>query len=171
NTLAATGNAGGAGKKGPFNPEAWPPTSDPSKKVHFISLDGSLKPLSDSWNANLKILTGGDHPTEPATAGGHTGVRIAAFKFNTADDQFALWANEHTVDILLQFYGDENILDKNGTPRYFNFLTGTLPEPIAVDPASGPLPLEARNNRWNWALFRIPNGLRHMDGGRLIGTI
>ena len=103
------------------------------------------------------------------TVGGHTGVRIAGFKFNTADDQFPLWAAEHTVDILLQIYGDDALLNKDGSLKDFNFLTGTLPEPIAVD--GGTLPPEAQNQRWNWVLFRIPNGLRHMDGGRLIGTI
>jgi hypothetical protein len=171
-TLGAALQAIGSGpraKRGPFDPEAWPPTIDPTKKVHYICIDDTLKPANSNWIANLKILTGGDHPTEPVTVGGHTGVRIAGFKFNTADDQFPLWAKEHTIDILLQVYGDGAFLDAGGTPRYFNFLTGTLPEPIAVD--GGSIPAEAKNQRWNWVLFRIPNGLRHMDGGRLVGTI
>jgi len=158
-----------AAKNGPFNPEAWPPTIDPTKKVHFISIDGALSPPNDNWTGNLHILTGGDHPTEPVTIGEHTGVRIAGFKFNTADDQYPLWANEHTVDILMQIYGDDALLNRDGSLKDFNFLTGTLPEPIAID--GGILPPEAQNHRWNWVLFRIPNGLRHMDGGRLIGTI
>jgi len=158
-----------AAKNGPFNPEAWPPTIDASKKVHFISVDGALSPPNDNWSANLKILTGGDHPTEPISIGGHSGVRIAGFKFNTADDQYPIWATEHTVDILMQIYGDDALLNRDGTLKDFNFLTGTLPEPIAID--GGILPPEAQNHRWNWVLFRVPNGLRHMDGGRLIGTI
>jgi len=156
-------------KRGPFNPEAWPPTIDATKKVHFISIDGALSPANDNWTPNLKILTGGDHPTEAITIGGHTGVRIAGFKFNTADDQYPIWAGEHTVDILLQIYGDDALLNRDGSLKDFNFLTGTLPEPIAVD--GGKLPPEAQNHWWNWVLFRVPNGLRHMDGGRLIGTI
>lgn len=155
--------------RGPFSPEAWPPTLDPTKKVHYISIDNALTPPSANWTSNLKILTGGDQPTESVTVGGHTGVRVAGFKFNTADDQFSLWANEHTIDILLQVYGDGAFLNPDGTPRYCNFLTGTLPEPIAVD--GGEIPAAAKNQRWNWVLFRIPNGLRHMDGGRLVGTI
>lgn len=158
-----------AARNGPFSPEAWPPTINPDKKVHFISIDGALTPPNPNWTPNLKILTGGDHPTESVTIGGHTGVRIAMFKFNTADDQFPLWAKEHTIDILMQIYGDEAILNPDGSLRDFNFLTGTLPEPIAVD--GGVLPPEAKNQKWNWVLFRIPNGLRHLDGGRLIGTI
>jgi len=156
-------------KNGPFDPEKWPPTIDLSRKVHFISIDGMLASPGDNWTANLKILTGGDHPTEPVTVGGHTGVRIAGFKFNTADELYPLWAKEHSVDILMQIYGDDALLNKDGSLKDFNFLTGTLPEPIAVD--GGILPEAAQNRRWNWVLFRVPNGLRHMDGGRLIGTI
>ncbi|HLJ55263.1 MAG TPA: hypothetical protein VKT77_09495 [Chthonomonadaceae bacterium] len=158
-----------AAKRGPFSPEAWPPTIDATKRVHFISIDGELIAPNDNWAPNLRILTGGDHPTERVTVGGHTGVRIAGFKFNTADDQYPMWAREHTVDILLQIYGDDALINRDRTLKDFNFLTGTLPEPIAVD--GGVLPPEAENHRWNWVLFRIPNGLRHMDGGRLIGTI
>ena len=117
----------------------------------------------------MKILTGGDHPTEPITIGGHTGVKVNGVKFNTADELFPTWANEHVIDILMQVYGDGAFLDAQGRSRYFNFLTGTLPEPIAVD--GGSIPPAAKNQKWNWVLFRIPNGLRHMDNGRLVGTL
>src|SRR5438128_3684 len=50
-------------KRGPFSPEAWPPTIDATKKVHFVSIDGAFSPPNDNWTANLAILTGGDHPT------------------------------------------------------------------------------------------------------------
>ncbi len=157
------------GQRGPFDPEKWPPTIDAMKTVHYISTDGALQPPSGTWAPNLKFLTGGDHATEKTTAGGKDCVRIAMFKFNTADDAYATWANEHSVDVLIQFWGDDKILDEKGAPRYFNFLTGTLPEPIAMD--GGEIPASANNGKWNWALFRVSNGLRHMDGGRLIGTI
>lgn len=158
-----------SGRKGPFNPEALPPTINPEKKAHFVSIDAAFASPNENWTPNLKILTGGDHATQPVTVGGHTGVQVMGIKFNTADDQFPIWANEHTVDVLMQFYGDEAVINPDGSPRYFNFLTGTLPEPIAMD--GGEIPAHAKNGRWNWVLFRVPNGLRHMDGGRLIGTI
>ena len=44
-----------------------------------------------------------------------------------------------------------------------------MPEPIAVD--GGVLPKSIDNHKWNWVLFRISNGLRHMDGGRWVETI
>ena len=169
--VAGVGFAGHSPRstKGPFRPEALPPTIDASKKVHFVSIDNAFSSPNTNWSANLKILTGGDHTTESITLGGHTGVRVMGIKFNTADDKYALWANEHTIDILMQIWGDEAFLNPDGTSRYCNFLTGTLPEPIAVD--GGEIPPTAKNGKWNWVLFRIPNGLRHMDGGRLIGTI
>src|SRR5579862_5341601 len=93
-------------KRGPFDPESWPPTVRSASKVHYVCTDQALPPVSANWTANLKILTGGDQPTEVITVGGHTAVRVAGFKFNTADDQYATWANEHAIDILMQFYGD-----------------------------------------------------------------
>ena len=153
----------------PQNPEKLPTTINPAKKVHFVSIDQQFEPANSNWVASLKTLTGGDHTTEPVTIGGHTGVRVMGMKFNTADTQFQTWASQHEVDILMQVYGDEALENEKGESRYFNFLTGTLPEPIAVD--GGSFPVSAKNKKWNWVLFRIPNGLRHMDGGRLIGTI
>lgn len=153
----------------PLDPETLPPTIKPDKKVHFVSIDGAFKPANTNWSPCLKTLTGGDHATELVTIGGHTGVKVSGIKFNTADESYAFWADKHSIDILMQVYGDEALVDENGKPRYFNFLTGTLPEPIAVD--GGILSPSIKNHKWNWVLFRIPNGLRHMDGGRLIGTI
>lgn len=168
---AAIVNSGAVGRerRGPFDSEKWPPIIDVTKKVHFISIDGSLKPPSPEWLPSLRILAGGDHDTAPIEIGGHRGVRVLGIKFNTADDQFTTWANEHTIDILMQIFGDDALTNPDGASKYFNFLTGTLPDPIAVD--GGQIPPSAKNNHWNWVLFRIPNGLRHMDGGRLVGTI
>lgn len=154
---------------GPFDAETLPPTLRATGQVHFVSIDGAFQAANTNWLPSLKILTGGDHVTEPVTIGGHTGVQIGGIKFNTADESYPVWANQHAIDILMQVYGDEAFLDEQGRPRYFNFLTGTLPEPIAVD--GGTLPPQIVNHKWNWVLFRIPNGLRHMDGGRLVGTI
>ncbi len=156
-------------QKAPLDPEALPPTIQPSKQVHFISIDGAFQPPNTNWFPCLKTLTGGDHTTDPVTVGGHSGVKVMGIKFNNADSSYAFWADKHSIDILMQVYGDEALVDQNGRPRYFNFLTGTLPEPIAVD--GGTLPPAIKNHKWNWVLFRIPNGLRHMDGGRLVGTI
>jgi hypothetical protein len=149
--------------------EKLPQGINPSRIVHFVSIDGAFQGANSNWIPCLKILTGGDQMTEPVTAGGHTGVKVLGIKFNTADALYPIWAQQHSIDILMQIYGDEELLDAKGQVHYFNFLTGTLPEPIAVD--GGTLPPQIVNHKWNWVLFRIPNGLRHMDGGRLVGTI
>jgi hypothetical protein len=151
------------------DPEKLPTTINAAKKVHFISIDNAFQPANSNWAASLKILTGGDHATEAVDIGGHKGVRVMGIKFNTADTKFQTWASQHEIDILLQIYGDDALVDEKGQPRYFNFLTGTLPEPIAVD--GGGIPATANNKKWNWVVCRISNGLRHMDGGRLVGTI
>ncbi|MEP6664797.1 MAG: hypothetical protein ABJC04_14160, partial [Verrucomicrobiota bacterium] len=151
------------------DPEQLPSGIDPKKTVHFVSVDGAFKPANSNWTASLKILTGGDHVTEAVEVGGHHGLRVKGIKFNTADSEYKFWADQHEIDILLQVFGDDALVDEKGVPRYFNFLTGTLPEPIAVD--GGAIKAFAKNGKWNWMLFRIPNGLRHMDGGRLVGTI
>src|SRR5580704_9549497 len=82
------------------NPEALPPSIKPSGKVHFVSIDGAFKPANTNWLPCLKILTGGDHTTEPVTIGGHEGVKVSGIKFNTADASFAFWADKHSIDIL-----------------------------------------------------------------------
>jgi hypothetical protein len=154
---------------GALDPESLPSSIRADAKVHFVSIDDAFNAPNTNWLPCLKILTGGDHTTEPVTVGGHTGVKVDGIKFNTADEHYPFWADKHSIDILMQIYGDEALVDEKGKPRYFNFLTGTLPEPIAVD--GGGLPSKIVNHKWNWVLFRIPNGLRHMDGGRLVGTI
>lgn len=156
-------------KAGAPDPESLPASIQPTKQVHFVSIDDAFKAPNTNWLPCLKILTGGDQVTEPVEIGGHSGVKVMGIKFNTADSSYPFWADKHSIDILMQIYGDEALLNQNGQARYFNFLTGTLPEPIAVD--GGSFPPAIKDHKWNWVLFRIPNGLRHMDGGRLVGTI
>lgn len=166
--LAAVGS-GARGKTGPFDPEKLPSTLNPAKIVHFVSVDNAFDAPNPNWRPTLHVLTNGDQQTEPVEIGGHKAVKVMGIKFNTTDDEWPFWAKEHTVDILMQVYGDETLVNPDGTSRYFNFLTGTVPEPIAVD--GGEFPAGINNGRWNWVLFRVTNGLHHFDGGRLIGTL
>lgn len=154
----------------PFSPEDWPATIDPNKAVHYVVTDEGLAPPSGSWIPDqLQILSGGDQVTQPITIGGHTGVKVTGSYLNVADPAFAEWADDEIIDILVQVYGDAAVLNAQGQPRNFNFLTGTLPELAA--PTGGQIPVEGKNKKWNWVLFRIPNGIRASDGNRLIGTI
>lgn len=154
---------------GPFNPDAWPPTAKADQPVHFVSTDQSFQPLGATWLSDLQILSGGDQDTGPIRIGGHDGIKVIGNYLNIADQDFTEWADDETIDILMQVYGDAALFAANGDPRTFNFLTGTLPELNA--PNGGTVPVEAKNRQWNWVLFRIVNGTRPSDGSHYVGSI
>jgi hypothetical protein len=130
-----------------------------------------LAPVSANWLADqLQILSGGDQGTAPITIGGHDGLKAVNEYLNVADSMYAEWADDDTIDILMQVYGDGALLSPAGDPRNFNFLIGTLPAPNLNAPSGGSLPVEAKNQKWNWVLFRIANGTRP-DGQRFLGTL
>jgi hypothetical protein len=154
---------------GPFDPDQWPSVADPNKVVHFVSTDNSFAALSDGWSPSLTILSGGDQVTSPVTLRSRAGLKVLGNYFNTADSGFTEWADNDTLDLLMLVYGDDAVLGGNGQPRNFNFLLGTLPELSA--PVGGQIPLAAKNQKWNWVLFRIANGTRPSDGSRFVGSI
>jgi hypothetical protein len=155
---------------GPFSPEAWPTTVNPAKKVHYIVTDGGLTPPSATWLPDeLQVLTGGDQATQAITIGGHDALKLTGSFLNVADTSFAEWADKDVIDILVQAYGDAALFNAAGEPRDFTFLTGTLPEIAA--PVGGQVPVEAKNKKWNWILFRIANGTRASDGSHLVGSV
>jgi hypothetical protein len=159
-----------AADTGPFDPENWPTSRDPKKHVHYVTTDGTFTPPGDTWLPDqLQILTGGDQVTTTITIGGHTGRKATGNYLNIADQGFTEWADDEVIDILMQVYGDAAVLNAAGAPRNFNFLTGTLPELAA--PVGGSMPVEAKNQKWNWVLFRITNGERPSDGSRRVGSI
>ncbi|MBM3832411.1 MAG: hypothetical protein FJ403_03870 [Verrucomicrobia bacterium] len=169
-TAFVSANISSAAPSAPFSPEDWPASKNAQKKVHYVSTEGTFAPPSANWSADeLRILSGGDQVTQPITIGGHRGVKVTGNYLNIADSSFQEWADDGTIDILMQVYGDAALLNAAGQPRNFNFLTGTLPELNA--PAGGTIPVEAKNQQWNWVLFRIPNGTRPSDGTHYVGSI
>lgn len=108
--------------------------------------------------------------TEGITIGGHDGVRATVSHLNVRDYSFETWADHDTIDILVQVYGNAAVLGGDGQPRDFAFLEGTLPPSNLSAPVGGSIPLECKNNKWNWYLFRIENGIRP-DGNRYVGSI
>lgn len=163
--------AGGAARAqtGPFSPEDWPATRDPSKVVHYYVTGDALTPPSGTWTPDLRVLSGGDQVTGEFTIGGFTGLKALGNYLNVADDAYTEWADNDFIDILVQAYGDAALFNTAGEPRNFTFLIGTLPE--LNFPNGGQVPVEARNRKWNWILFRIPNDTRASDGSRFIGSI
>lgn len=153
---------------GPFDPESWPATINPNLPVHYVVTDGGLNAPGDAWHQSLTILTGSDHVTADYAIAGHTGKKATANNLNPADSEYTEWADDEFIDILIQAYGDEALFGAGGAPRNFTFLTGVLPD--LAFPNGGQVPVEAKNRRWNWILFRIPNGTRP-DGTRFVGSI
>lgn len=155
---------------GPYDPEQWPATVNPDLPVHYVVTDGTFDPPGWAWDGSaLAILSGGDQITTDFAIGGHTGKKVTGNYLNIADTLYAEWADDEVIDILVQAYGDAALFNASGNPRDFSFLTGTLPELVA--PVGGQVPVEARNKRWNWILFRITNGIRASDGTRLVGSV
>ncbi len=154
------------------DPEAWPPTVNPTSVVHYVSVDNAFSPPGPSWLAgDLQILSSGDQITQPISIGGHHGLVAVGNYLNVADTDWRTWADYDTIDILMQVYGDSAVLAANGTPRDFSFLEGTLPNSDLSTPVGGSLPVAAKNGKWNWVLFRIPNGVRPIDGQRYVGSL
>ncbi|HMO65487.1 MAG TPA: hypothetical protein PKE47_09760, partial [Verrucomicrobiota bacterium] len=153
----------------PFPPDAWPATADPEAIVHHFSVGEALPPAGPGWSPTLRVLSGGDQVTDAFTIGGLEGLKVTGSYLNTADSSYEAWAEVEVIDVLMLVYGDAALLNAQGAPRNFNFLTGILPELAA--PVGGSLPVEVRNSKWNWVLFSVPNGIRGSDGQRLVGTI
>lgn len=169
--VAAVATVSALAQTGPFDPEDWPPTIDTSKLVDFVVTDAGLDSPdgNNNWfKDGLIILTGGDQVTEDVVIGGHTGKKVVGNFLNVADTYFEIWADQPFVDVLVQVYGNEALLNPQGEPRDYVFLTGVLPE--LNFPMVGQIPVEANNKKWNWFLFRVPNETRQ-DGTRFIGSI
>jgi hypothetical protein len=157
---------------GPFDPEQWPATIDPSKTVHYYVTDAGLTPPGAAWLQNqLQILNDGDQLVTDITIGGHPAKKVVGNYLNVADSMYQEWADDEVIDILVQVYGDEAVLNAEGLPREFSFLIGVLPDLPDPFPVGGQLPVEAKNRKWNWVLFRIPNDFRPSDGARYVGSI
>lgn len=153
---------------GPFSPTDWPSTRQADKVVHYYVTGDALTAPSENWTPDLRVLSGGDQITGDITIGGFSGLKALGNYFNVADSSFGEWADDETIDILVQAYGDAALFNPDGTTRNFTFLIGTLPE--LSFPVGGSVAVEARNKKWNWILFRIPNGQR-ADGSRFVGSV
>ena len=156
-------------QEGPFSSDDWPKTADPNAVVHYMDSESLLSPLGDDWiKDGLTILSGGDQVTTEVEIAGSFAQKVSDH-MNVADNAFEEWADHEVIDILMLVYGNSAVLDANGQPRNFQFLTGTLPE--INREIGGQIPVEGSNQKWNWVLFRIPNAIRDSDGTRLVGSI
>lgn len=158
-------------QEAPFDPTAWPPTIDLDATVHFKVVNDGLEAPEGvgNWVSNLQILSGGDQNTSGIRLDGLDGVEATNAFLNIGDPEYTIWADHPVIDVLMLVYGDAALLT-NDQERDFAFLTGTLPEGSYVARVGGRLPVEVKNYRWNWVLFRIANDERDANG-RYVGTL
>ena len=100
--------------QGPFPPDQWPASADPSKTVHYVSVGDTFSPLSENWiTGNMQILSGGDQVTSPIQIGGFAGLKATSNYLNIADPDYAEWADDPEIDILMQVYGDAALFNRD----------------------------------------------------------
>src|SRR4030095_14157983 len=110
--LACGVTLGARAQVGPFDPMQWPATANPDAVVHYVSVDpNAFSPLGANWlNTGMTILSGGDQVTTAINIGCLPGLKVTGSYLNTADANFTEWADDDTIDILMQVYGDSALL-------------------------------------------------------------
>jgi hypothetical protein len=185
-TLAGTTFAAG-----PYSPTDWPPTINPAKAVHYyvanLNAAGFTVPNAN-WTPSLFRAGGGDQAFVPQQVCGplvtFTGDKADARYMNFGDTDFTFWSTQPQIDILMQVYGDENMLVSSTAPnirvaRYQlagsgvigTACTGTQSKTIvAASVSTNNLP----NYKWNWLLISITNEpitICSTNAGRWVGAI
>lgn len=166
--------AGSTFAAGPYSPTNWPPTIDPTKKVHYVVAD--LAPTftvpNDNWTNSLFWVgpTGSDSTFVPQQVCSSevtlTGNKCTGNLINIADLDWQSWNTNETIDILVQVYGDDTVMIPPSLTgaRVWRFREGTTGStlPCAGDLNSitvngaGVSP-GIHNYKWNWLLFTITN--------------
>jgi hypothetical protein len=159
---------------GPYSPTNWPPTIDAGKKVHYmvanLNAAGFTVPNAN-WTNSLFRAVGGDQAIVPQQVCGplvtFTGDKAAARYMNIGDQDFTFWNTQPQIDILMQVYGDENMLISSTAPnirvaRYQLAGSGVIAQNcsgtqsktiVAASVSTNNLP----NYKWNWLLISITN--------------
>ena len=117
--------------QGPFDPEEWPDTVDDAAIVHYFATDFDEDDPGVDWIRTLEVLSGGDQVTEPIEIGGHEGVQVKGNYLNVRDPDFAEWADDEVIDILVQ-----SRRDRKAAKRFFRKLLkgqGSVPRRLVTD--------------------------------------
>ena len=155
---------------GPFGPTNWPPTINANAVVDYFVVDPNAVFNSPAgWSQTVSFAGGGDQAYQTATFAGLIGDQSTSAFMNIADSNFAIWANEPTIDILLQVYGNDTLYNANGTGKSIFFLEGALGSETAI--SAGVTPPGANNSHWNWMLFSITNSINPVTGTRRVGNV
>lgn len=184
-TLAAAALAAG-----PYPPTDWPPTIDPTKVVHYKVVDGIIAPPNTNWVESLFWAGGGDQAyvaqqvCSPLVT--FTGNKATSTYINIGDQNWQFWNTQPRIDILVQMYGDENLMisPTASNIRVWRFQEGT--SGTFVCPPSGSTQSKTINGaavstnnlpnfKWNWLLFSITNEPVFLcgtnSGNRWVGSV
>lgn len=170
-TIVSASAAPGAG--GPYPITAWPTNINPNLMVHYWIVDGSLTAPNPNWTPTLGLATGSD-PVNDVVLQGLPGKQTTTANINVFDQEWQSWNTNGLIDILVQVYGDANLLRSATDPfqgRRVQFLTGTLPTDNASFVWGGMITTNIYNSQWNWLLFTITNNFQSNLVDRLIGTL
>ena len=167
-TLAGTTFAGG-----PYPPNDWPTTIDPSKKVHYHVVDGAFGAPNENWTDTLFWVGSAtsDQAFTPQQICGplvtFTGNKSTSTYLNIADLDWQFWNTQPTIDILVQVYGDDTVMIppaltsarvwrfREGTTGTLTCGTGSATQSKTVNGAA--VATNIHNFKWNWLLFQITN--------------
>lgn len=190
--LLALTLAGTAFAAGPYSPTNWPPTIEPTKIVHYAVTDsdpGFTVPNAN-WTNSLFWAGGGDQAyvaqqvCQPLVT--FTGNKATSTYINIADADWQFWNTQPQIDILVQVYGDDNLMisPTASNIRVWRFREGTsgtyVCEPTGTTQTKtvngAPVPTNNLPNfKWNWLLFSITNEPVFLcgtnSGNRWVGSI
>ncbi len=139
---------------GPFDPEDWPTTRKADATVHYVVTDGGITAPSGTWQEGaLTILSGGDQVTADFTIGGHTGKKVTAAFLKRGGQQYAEWADDEFIDILVQAYGDDALFMPKAR-REFHVPAGHAAGTEFSEWRTSAV--EAKIKRWNWICSGLP---------------
>ena len=155
---------------GPFAATNWPGTIDGTKVVDYVIVDpNAVFGTPAGWSQTLSFAGGGDQAYQTVTLNGLVGDQSTSSFMNIADSNFAIWANEPNIDILLQVYGNDSLYNANGTGKSISFLEGALGSETAI--SAGVIPPGANNSQWNWMLFSVTNSIDPVTGMHRVGNV
>jgi hypothetical protein len=175
--------------QGPYAPTNWPPTINPSKKVHYVVTDGAFTAPNTNWNNSLGFAGGGDQATTTVTLCSpdftFTAIRATSTFLNVFDQAFYEWNTNAQIDILVQVLGDDTVTIPPGltNTRVWRFRQGTTGAPACPNGPGGgptvngaPVATNIHNFKWNWLLFQITNQpviicATNDTGNRWVGTV
>src|ERR1043166_426122 len=171
----AVGSVSSAIAQGPYPATNWPASIDPGKMVHyFVVNDTGFTVPNANWTQTLGIVAynvansgdQGNSTQEVCDPRGFTltGDKATQTFLNVYDTAFQAWNTIPQVDILVEVYGDANVLNPSNLAqiRNWQFREGTTGASSyesgnTINMGTTAYTTNANNYKWNWILFTLTN--------------